>query len=137
CCPEHCSWRGWHLPSAAVAMAREHFCLTPSTLRALADQEVRPGRANSLDVGRAALLEHEPISRKVAERLAHLDAAGLAIRLHARGCVHRIAPDVVGKAGVADHAGGGRAAMDADAQAKLAAAERRLAGDLIHHGERQ
>src|SRR5262249_51565674 len=101
------------------------------------DQKERPGRAETFDIGRAAFLEHKMLSGKIVERLTDLDAPGFTMRFHARGDVYRIAPDVVGKAGIADHACGRRAAMDAGAQAELAAPERWLLRDHFHHGKRQ
>src|SRR5262249_9067213 len=91
----HLSKRGRRESGSMVAQPR----LRPFELGfpTLADQKERPGRADALDVGCAALLEYELIGRKGAERLAHLDAAGLAIGLHARGGVHRIAPHIVGE----------------------------------------
>src|SRR4051812_26255312 len=79
-----------------------------------AHQKECPRGAEALDVGRAALLEHERVGREVAKRLAHVDTAGLAVRLHTRSGIHRVAPHVVGKAGIADDARGRRPAMDAD-----------------------
>src|SRR5262245_54460669 len=102
---------------------------------ALADQEKRPRLADAPDGGRAAPLEHEPVGGELAERLADMDAARLAVRLHARGGVHSIAPDVVGEAGIADHARSRRPAVDADAQPEPAAAERRLPADEVNHCE--
>src|SRR5512145_3283266 len=67
------------------------------TAEPLTRQEERPGRAEALEIGGAALLELEFAPGQLAERLAHLDAAGQAVRLHARGEVHRIAPHVVGE----------------------------------------
>src|ERR1700741_4002347 len=77
------------------------------------------------------------VGSEIAERLADLDAPGLTMRFHARGNVHGITPDVVGKASIADHTRGRRAAMDAGTQAELAVTERRLPIDLLHHRQRQ
>ena len=100
-------------------------------------QKIAAHRADALEVGGAALLELEMVARRGAEALADMDAAGLAVRFHARGKVHRVAPDVVGEARIADDAGGGRAAMDADAHLELAPAERRLAVDRLEHRQRE
>src|SRR5215468_1541142 len=93
----------------------------PSDVFARPDQKERPGRAKALDVGRAALLELEPVGDELAERLAHVDATRLAVRLHARGGIHGVAPDIVGEARIADDARCCRAAMDTDAQPQLMA----------------
>src|SRR5262244_574126 len=109
----------------------------PSGVFARRDQEERPGRAEALDVGRAALLELEPVGGETAERLAHVDAARLAVRFHARGGIHGVAPDIVGEARIADDARCRRTAMDADPHPQLVAAERRLLADQLHHCKRK
>ena len=62
--------------------------------RSAHEKERRP-HPKALDLGRAALFEHERVPGQIAECFAHLDAAGLAVGFHARCGVHRIAPDIV------------------------------------------
>ena len=108
-------------PGLRTSLVRKYVRISPIPLIASAP---RSSNANA-----------SPVS--VAERLAHLDAARRSVRFHARGDVHGVAPDVVGKARVADHAGGRRPAMDADAQIELAAAERRVRRVRLQHRERE
>src|SRR5882672_1308815 len=110
---------------------------TDSILRTRADQKIGSRSTDTLEFGYAPLLEDECVCGEVAERLAHLDTAGLAIGFHARGGVHRVAPDVVGEPRVADDTGGGRPAVDADAQPQPPPSKRRLLADGLAHDQRQ
>src|SRR5205807_5482326 len=87
----------------------------------------------ALDVEGAARLEGEEVLQPLVDRPRHLDRIGQAVRFHAAGKVHRVAPQVVDVLALADHAGHHRAAVDADAQAhRHAMLHRVLAGDVDH-----
>jgi hypothetical protein len=88
--------------------------------------------AFAFDRDGAALLDGEALADRSAALGGELNAAGLAVRLHARSRVHRVAPQIVAVLGGADDSGDGGAGVKADAQI----APGMEAGDGFAHVER-
>ena len=88
---------------------------------------MRPPLAEALEIDVPVVFEFECVADRLPEFVAHLNATRNALALHTRRYVHRIAPEVVADAGVADHARDHRAAMQTDPQRQLPTAERRTA----------
>lgn len=88
---------------------------------------------DTLNVGFTSLFEYERAIRQGAERLADVDAIGHAVRFHPCGHVHGVAPYVLGKASIADYAGGRGAAMQSDSQPHVLRTEWRAAAVGLEH----
>src|SRR4029079_15790006 len=85
--------------------------------------------AFALHLDLAALLQHEVALEEALRAFAQLDSVGLAMRLHARRGVDRVAPQVVAELVLADDAGHDRPDFDTDAQAQREALFRVVPGE--------
>src|SRR5437868_2414596 len=122
---------GWNSPPITVSrglmwrfIVRTNIdccCIRPE-----GNNKKRMHLTHALEIGGAALLEHEGVFGQLAIRLADLNAAGHALGLQARGGIHRIAPDIVRESRVSDNAGRCLPAMDSDAHRKPLPGKRRL-----------
>src|SRR5262245_10134848 len=100
----------------------------------------KPGshRADATDLNDAALVETERVLDDGPKRIGDLNSAWHAVRLHTRGHVYGIAPDVIGESGVTDNACCGAASVKADPQLEMLAAQCReiSLGSQDREGER-
>src|SRR5437879_5930629 len=69
--------------------------------------EFHPALASDFD--RAASFELKSLAQRALGFFSHLYPASAAVRFHSRGCVHRVAPNVIEQLASADHASHRRA----------------------------
>ena len=108
---------------------------TPIGLLSRSFQDVGRQLSAALDLHRVRRAELEAIPQELVGRLCHLDLARGAVRLHAAGHVHGVAPKIVAELFRADDTGNHRAAVDADSDLAGLTIGSFKSGDLMLHVE--